>query len=726
MRILVVSPYLPYPADGGARLRIHHVVQGLAERGHEVTLLAGATHGESLPPDHVFHKLGVHLRSFPAPRNALPDALAAALSSRPYPAHRFRDRRFRGALDAALLERCYDVVWVNHLFLADEMVRHRRGELVVLDEHESQELLLGAVLLHGGLPSRAFALLDLPRLRRFERRALAGLDAVACVSAEESQRMRGLSPALAVWEVPNGVDTTAFRPGPPAAGATILFCANFGVRRNTDAALWFARHVLPRVRAHVPDARFLLVGRDAPPALRAWDGKDGVQLTGAVRDVAPFYREAKVAVLPHTYGTFTKLKAMEALAAGLPIVATPQGAKGLAVGVEHGVLLAEGAQGFADAVLGLLRDPERAAEVGRNGRALAERRYAWPRILDDLDARLRALAEARRGARPAGPAPTAARVAVVIANHEGADCLHGCVESVLASHHPVEVLVVDNASRDGAAEAVARAHPEVALLRNAENAGFAKAMEQGFRWALDRGADYVLPLNSDTQVDPAMVGHLVARARALGDRAVVVPAMLQFRDADRLWFVRGDANLWLGIFRNPLHGQLAAGMAPSRAPMDWAVAAALLVPRRVAQEVGSFDPGFFMYSEDLDWSLRVRRAGFDIVPEPDARVWHWVSAASDRMPAMRRYHMTRNHVWVMRRHAARAQRATFHALLPLRSTVRVLRALAARHPAEAVAEIRGVRDGILLPVPPAPGPLAPAAPLAAPRVAASLPQEGTP
>ena len=273
------------------------------------------------------------------------------------------------------------------------------------------------------------------------------------------------------------------------------------------------------------------------------------------------------------------------------------------------------------------------------------------------------------------------RVAVVVLSWNGREDTLACLrslESVL--YRPLDVVVLDNGSTDGTADAVVVEHPRATVVRNERNLGFAGGMNTGIGVALDRGADAVLTLNNDMVVEPDFVGPLVT---ALASERRVGAACAQILFADdppRVWYA--------GARYDPRRGyqgrQIGYG-GPPRAPAapyetDRACAGAMLVPRPVLEVVGLFDESLFAYAEDTDWSLRAHAAGYRLLVVPASVVRHRVSASSggESSPATLYYDL-RNGIVVAERHAPlgligtlrrRAVSVAAHALQALLSTRR--------------------------------------------------------
>jgi GT2 family glycosyltransferase len=292
------------------------------------------------------------------------------------------------------------------------------------------------------------------------------------------------------------------------------------------------------------------------------------------------------------------------------------------------------------------------------------------------------------------------KVCVVVLNWNGRKLTLDCLEDLQKSDYPnLEFVVVDNGSTDGSLEAISEAFPHVQMIHNATNLGWAGGSNQGIARGLADGADYLLLLNNDVHTDPAMILNLVAEAAGLQDQVATIPKIYLGSDPTRFWFARGRVNFWTGVFSNPAFDQVDNGQFDSPPEAEYASGCCMLIPRAVAERVGGFDGELFSYVEDVDWSIRCRRAGFRILLCPAAKLWHDVSVTGKKRPAMMRYYLTRNHLWTMRRHASLSQFASSLLFLPPRSLLRIARLLAAGDGKSILAELRGLKDGLFGEVP---------------------------
>ena len=216
---------------------------------------------------------------------------------------------------------------------------------------------------------------------RYESKMLRTVAGASFVSEADLAYVRERNPQAKLWCIPNGVDTSWFSADDRIRDpASVLFTGNFAYQPNANAALHFARDILPLIRARRPDATFLVAGREPP---RELDGIDGVETLGFVPDIRDAYRRATVFACPLRSGAGIKNKVLEAMACEVPIVTTSLGVDGIP-GAYPGVhyLQAEDPRAFADRILQLLDEPDRRVELGRLARQLVQGRMNWDAVVN--------------------------------------------------------------------------------------------------------------------------------------------------------------------------------------------------------------------------------------------------------------------------------------------------------------------------------------------------------
>lgn len=223
-------------------------------------------------------------------------------------------------------------------------------------------------------------------LRAFEQRvAHDALTSVFCTPLEQRIFEREIPGAPSIV-MRNGVDLTHHAPAPDRAEpGHLVFVGVMDYYPNVDGCRWFADEILPAVRRAVPDARFTIVGSKPTPEVLALGERDGIEVTGFVDDPREYLARAAVSVAPLRVARGIQNKVLEALAMGLPTVGTTSATQGVEGAPGHDFLVADEAAGFADHVVELLQDPERARALGRAGRDFVERTYDWEACLAPLD-----------------------------------------------------------------------------------------------------------------------------------------------------------------------------------------------------------------------------------------------------------------------------------------------------------------------------------------------------
>jgi GT2 family glycosyltransferase len=265
------------------------------------------------------------------------------------------------------------------------------------------------------------------------------------------------------------------------------------------------------------------------------------------------------------------------------------------------------------------------------------------------------------------------------------ECLRALASSDYSNYRP---LIVDNGSTDGSPDAIRAGFPAAEVIANQDNLGFARASNIGIVHALKQGADYVLLLNNDTLVSERLLTELVAVGESDPKIGMLVP---------KIYYHGGERRLWSAGARwrrfPPRVTIIGFGKEDSPAysfqrEVDYATGCAMLVKREVFERVGMFDPAFFMYHEDYDFSARVRRGGYRIVYVPQAVMWHKVSASTGEGSPLKWYYLGKYIALFYLKHCRlpRLSLALFVLWVLARETVKGN----ARH---LDSYLRGLRDG---------------------------------
>jgi glycosyltransferase involved in cell wall biosynthesis len=389
LQVLFVSPMAPSPPRFGAQARTHGLLSNLA-RGNDFSALV--LHDDAATPDVSGPAMQAYCREVKFVRNPhhatgwRRRALQARswLSRRSYQRHLFAVPAFQEALDHVLGSQRFDVVFVNLPYLAHYSFRHSPpgtvAPVVVIDSHDvGYDLARQVATSSAPLGQRLHARLNWRKLAREELAAYNAADGVCVCSTADRKRLAADAPSANTVVIPNAADVEHLQPrrtDPAPDGRTVLFFGLLATVPNVDGVLYFLREVWPRISAARPDARFVIIGAEPAPAIRAHAGP-GVTIVGPVDDLRPHLSAAAVVVVPLRLGSGTRLKILESWAMARPVVSTALGAEGLDCVPGRHLLIADEPSEFADSVLRVLREPGLGDALGRAGRALVSDRYSW-------------------------------------------------------------------------------------------------------------------------------------------------------------------------------------------------------------------------------------------------------------------------------------------------------------------------------------------------------------
>jgi glycosyltransferase involved in cell wall biosynthesis len=384
---LLLAAETPYPLAGGGALRTASLLHYLAQR-YETDLLVFRQPGEDDPTARLPPGLTRRVTVIELPPNRRTPAARAARNTvrlaRRIPPLMDRFGGFRETVAAALDGRHYDVGIIEHFWCAPyyEQIAAVCAR-TVLDLHNVESVLHErCAATEGGavaLAHRVFARAS----RRLERTWLSRFSEVLVTSNDDAAAVRRISPKARAVVYPNAIPVVALPPhGDEDA---IVFSGNMEYAPNRSAIRFFRREVWPSLRERWPGLSWRLVGKN-PQAVREFTSEDSrIDVRGAVEDAVAELARCRAAVVPLLSGSGTRLKILEAWAAGLPVVSTTIGAEGL--GARDGVhlLLADGATAFTAAVTRLLACSDLRRELGMAGRLLLEKEFTWEKAWQKVD-----------------------------------------------------------------------------------------------------------------------------------------------------------------------------------------------------------------------------------------------------------------------------------------------------------------------------------------------------
>jgi polysaccharide biosynthesis protein PslH len=386
MNVLVVCGDFPFPPRTGSNMRVYQLLRQVAAR-HNVTLLSYASADDDERVAALTEEVRVTtVERGPEPRWARRVAqLRALVSGEPFTPRGIYSDEMQRAIDELCASESIDVIQLEGAWLCSFACPP--DVRVILDEHNIDYEVFERMRDHEtSLLRRWFHTLEYRRFRPFEEGAWTRVDGCAVTSEREEPIVRTAAPLTSTAVVPNGVDLEYFAPSVAAVEpCTVVLNATLGYRPNYDAACHLVDDIWPIVRSRRPDAKLLIVGR-ATESDRRRLSRTGVEVTGEVPDIRPYLARATVVAIPVRMGGGTRLKVVEGLAMGKPLVSTTVGCEGVAVRDGEHLVVADGAEAFATRILELFDDDQLRQHLGLAGRRLVEAEYSWERAGERLEA----------------------------------------------------------------------------------------------------------------------------------------------------------------------------------------------------------------------------------------------------------------------------------------------------------------------------------------------------
>lgn len=383
MRILYLSPRDCWPPKSGARLRDYHFAKALAARSELTYIFFSAQPSES--------ELGANLPGAAVLPVQAPAKYTAAklirglLGRQPLPVQNYTSPEMRAAVSSALAATAFHLVHLDSIHLAGYLPliqAQAPNAAIVLDWHNIESELMQRYAVNStSALKRNYARFTAARLSRLEKGMLRDCAGHIVCSDREHSQLRRLNPNARIAVVENGVDTQHFQPVPSASERTrLVFVGQMSYHANADAIIWFAREIWPAIRVQYPHLELTIVGSDPAPAVVALNAQNSIEVTGTVPDVLPYYQNAFASIVPLQTGGGTRLKILEAMAAGAPVISTQLGAEGL--NVEDGATFLQVTnepQSWLKA-LSLLVNATKRESVIAEARRLACDQYDWENI----------------------------------------------------------------------------------------------------------------------------------------------------------------------------------------------------------------------------------------------------------------------------------------------------------------------------------------------------------
>jgi rhamnosyltransferase len=625
-RVLIVMPYSIYPPHHGGAVRLFNLVKHLANRC-ELYLLIFTQDGEDPEQRKALEPYCARVDF----HHWMPSITRDRFGLEPPSALLFNSTEARAKIIDIVVGFHIDVVQLEYTELGQYVSAVPRGVPVILTEHDiafrsfDRRRKLG---FHHRFPEGAAfgtSRADANRLQRYELRWNEEADQVHTMSVDDARVLARFMPdgAARLRVLPNGVDTDYYAPPEPApARHDVLYVGNFENLPNVDALEYFVTDVWPMIRLRCPGVRLTVVGAKPSERVLRFEGSDGISVLGEVADLRPAYHQHRVMVAPIRAGSGTRLKILEACAAGLPVVTTTLGAEGIEYEDGRHLLTADGAVPFADAVVRVLTNDTLGDELSRAGMELVREHYDWRLVADRLwqcyEELLADLHPLMRGGDDGvleilEPTPSAAEppdVSILIPTLSGGDDLARCLDAIdnQQTERVIEVVCVDSGSPSEDLDLMERHGARIVRIdKKRFNHGLTRDLA-----ARNSNGGLLVFLNQDAvPADQYWLGRITEPLWGGADNvAAVQGGILEVPEpdtrfywescGDRFYFTR-ETSRWMKTY--------GIGFSTVNCAM--------------VREVWDRHPfGWAPIMEDKKWQREIVGIGYEIVDRPDAAVFH--------------------------------------------------------------------------------------------------------
>jgi glycosyltransferase involved in cell wall biosynthesis len=380
MKVLWISPKLPYPPESGDKLRQFNLIRHLSS-GVDISLIAFAlAKEEEVQSKHMEQYCG-KVRTFFSPNPSYVERIRSILTTgKPYYVSRYQDLAVAAYIIDEIETFQPDLVQIEHTYMA-EYLRKIPPDLErpsILTKHNiDADLALQNYRLADSSVRKVFWWLEWKKMALYEPYVDNLFSSVVVMSeVDKAEILRRKKPPPVVNVVENGVDTVKLQPFAPVYDPVMLFIGALDYLPNQDAANYLCREIFPLIKKSFQNAGILLVGRKPSPEILGL-ASEAVEVWGDVPEVEPFYRRASIAVVPLRAGSGSRLKILEAMALGRPVVSTTKGAEGLEIEAGKDFLAADDPAAFAESIKMLFNEPGLYQNISSHARKTVEEKYDW-------------------------------------------------------------------------------------------------------------------------------------------------------------------------------------------------------------------------------------------------------------------------------------------------------------------------------------------------------------
>lgn len=387
MKILQITPRVPYPLNDGGRIGIFNITKYLALRGHKITLVSLWEPGTSLSEQEK-NVLNEYCAPFFIEKNTkttLTGFLKNQFENLPYNIKKYHSEQIYNKIKAIANEIKPDIIHIDHLHMAWYGIRLKKelGIPCILREHNVESTIMERFYKSQSNVVKKFLLgIQHSKLYRYESNTTKLFERCIMITPVDEARIKFMNPAVKTAVIPAGVDTVSLQPKEDhlTINGRIIQVGSMEWLPNIQGMHWFLKYVYPLVKRKVKESELWIVGKINPKDKKIFSQYDDVRVTGFVDDIDKIMENSQVYIVPLLTGGGMRIKILEAMAYGKAIVSTSVGAEGIEVENGRDILIEDDPYKFAEAIVKLITNSAERKKLGFNARNLVEKKYSWPAI----------------------------------------------------------------------------------------------------------------------------------------------------------------------------------------------------------------------------------------------------------------------------------------------------------------------------------------------------------
>jgi polysaccharide biosynthesis protein PslH len=387
MKILIISNVMPYPTDAGEKIRIFNIIKHISQT-HEVSLitLIEKQHEEQFSSElkKYCSRVDTVLLRKHSKLEHMPGVMRYLISGEPLHNKFVFVEEMKKKIQQITYSESFDIVQIEHSIMAPyiKAISMANNSKKVLTFHNIASLQYQRIFnTEKNIVKKIRFFINCIQMKKWEANFAMNFDLCVTMSDNEKQFLQSKNPELKVAVIPNGVDVDKFQTLPVNFRTNnLLYIGKMDYQPNVDAVLYFVKKIFPFIKMKIRDAKFFIVGSNPSKKIKQLEKDKDVIVAGYVTDVLPFYEQCAVSVVPLRAGGGTRLKILESMAFGRPIISTSIGCEGLNVYNNENIIISDKPEEFAWKTIELLQNVDFREKISKNGRNLVEHNYSWESI----------------------------------------------------------------------------------------------------------------------------------------------------------------------------------------------------------------------------------------------------------------------------------------------------------------------------------------------------------